>query len=92
MKYRGVVEGRVGTWFGVHLTQLLGNSDGSLEGRFYMGKCQKNSVIFTSIDNLSLPGFKEFHTFMNHIIFVNFFINHLSTAFRVSRISRYLTL
>ena len=46
-----------------------GDSDGSIKGVFYMERCQANSVIFASIDELYLKGiysmFKVFDRFFN---------------------------
>ncbi|XP_063676036.1 ubiquitin carboxyl-terminal hydrolase CYLD-like [Bolinopsis microptera] len=59
LKYRGEIKDRLGVWFGLKLVGLAagcGDSDGSIKGVFYMERCPVSSVVFATIDEISIKG------------------------------------
>eukprot|EP00116_Pleurobrachia_bachei_P019322 sb/3479584/ len=57
LRYKGEVKHRPGIWFGMKLVggqSPIGDSDGSIDGSYYMDRCAANTVIFATIDELSI--------------------------------------
>ena len=81
LKYKGEIKDRVGIWFGLKLVgngaaNSCGESDGSINGNYYMEKGLVNSVIFATVDELTTKSKSGNSTILLRFSFVaNYFPN-----------------